>query len=137
MTSGHNVSEDLGTCGLAKLFFSEFFGKKSRFFLKKSREKTKKRFPGVLQEDRRFACLQDCLLTLTWHSAESDCCFVLLVTCDKFPLKKGEDPVELPGPLVLDRVTEVCWVITVKLSNYHFSPFSPLSVSEFVRSSGF
>jgi hypothetical protein len=35
--------------------------------------------------------------------------FHLLNTGVKLPLKRGEDPVELPGPLVLDRVPEVCW----------------------------
>jgi hypothetical protein len=65
MTSGQDVSEFLGILGLVKSYFSSFFGEKKN---KKNREF----FFMVLrtpQRIRRFACLQDCLLTLTWHLA--------------------------------------------------------------------
>ena len=64
MTSGQDVSEFLDTLGLVKSDFSSFFGenkiKKIEFF-----------FCGAPtpQRIRRFACLQDCLLTLTCHLA--------------------------------------------------------------------
>ncbi len=63
MTSGQDVSEFLDTLGLVKSYFSSFLekkNKKNRFF-----------FCGAPtpQRIRRFACLQDCLLTLTCHLA--------------------------------------------------------------------
>jgi hypothetical protein len=76
MTSGQDVSEYLGTLGLVKSYFSSFFRehecktvekkiKKSRFFYCGA--------PPTPQRMRRFACLQDCLLTLTCHLADSTC----------------------------------------------------------------
>jgi hypothetical protein len=66
MSSGQDVSEFLDILGLVKSYFSSFFGEKK---MKKNGEF----FFVVLrtpQRIRRFACLQDCLLTLTWHLAE-------------------------------------------------------------------
>ena len=60
MTSGHDVSEYLGTLGLVNHIFSSFLktkrGKKNILVLQRP------------QRMRRFTCLQDCLLTLTWYS---------------------------------------------------------------------
>jgi hypothetical protein len=65
MTSGQDVSEYLDTLGLVKSYFSSFLRKKN--FKKIGRK-------NVLvlrqtQRIRRFACLQDFLLTLTCHLA--------------------------------------------------------------------
>ena len=65
MTSGQDVSEFLDILGLVKSYFPSFFEEKK---IKINREF----FFVVLrtpQRIRRFACLQDCLLTLTWHLA--------------------------------------------------------------------
>ena len=67
MTSGHDVSEYLGTLGLVKSYFFRFFEKKK---WKKSRKKKILVFQRP-QRMRRFACLQDCLLTLTCHLSTS------------------------------------------------------------------
>ena len=69
MTSGQDVSEYLDILGLVKSYFSSFFGEKKikkieNFFLYGA--------PPTPQRMRRFACLQDCLLTLTCHLACSD-----------------------------------------------------------------
>ncbi len=60
------MSEFLNTLGLVKSYFSSFLRKKN---LKKSS------FCGAPtpQRIRRFACLQDCLLTLTCHLASRSC----------------------------------------------------------------
>jgi hypothetical protein len=65
MSSGQDVSEFLDILGLVKSYFSSFFGEKKI-------KKIENFFCVVLrtpQRIRRFACLQDCLLTLTWHLA--------------------------------------------------------------------
>ncbi len=61
MTSGQDVSEHLDTLGLIKSYFFKFFDKKK---LEKIEEK---KCLGVQTPQRmsRFACFQDCLLTLT------------------------------------------------------------------------
>jgi hypothetical protein len=69
MTSGQDVSEYLDILGLVKSYFSSFFGGKKikkieNFFLCGA--------PPTPQRMRRFACLQDCLLTLTCHLAFID-----------------------------------------------------------------
>jgi hypothetical protein len=64
MTSGQDVSEYLDTLGLVKSYFSSFF----RFFFKKIEKKNCLGAPTT-QRIRRFACLQDCFLTLTCHLA--------------------------------------------------------------------
>ena len=64
MTSGQDVSEYLDTLGLVKSYFSSFLRKK----IKKNREKKSLGDPSP-QRIRRFACLQDCSLTLTYHLA--------------------------------------------------------------------
>jgi hypothetical protein len=66
MTSGQDVSEYLDTLGLVKSYFFKFFfyskiKKIENFFLWCSAD---------AQRMRRFACFQDCLLTLTCHLAE-------------------------------------------------------------------
>ena len=82
MTSGQNVSEYLDTLGLVKSCFFKFFWLvKSCFFMffqekkmKKIEKNRGKKKIFVLQRPqrmRRFACLQDCLLTLTCHLAGS------------------------------------------------------------------
>ncbi len=66
MTSGQDVSEFLDILGLVKSCFSSFFGEKKI-------KKIENFFFVVLrtpQTIRRFACLQDCLLTLTCHLAK-------------------------------------------------------------------
>jgi hypothetical protein len=64
MTSGQDVSEYLDTFGLVKSYFLSFLRKKN----KKIEEK--KCFGALTpQRIRRFACLQDYLLTLTCHLA--------------------------------------------------------------------
>jgi hypothetical protein len=66
MTSGQDVSEILDILGLVKSYFSSFFGHEKKI------KKIENFFFVVLrtpQRIRRFACLQDCLLTLTWHLA--------------------------------------------------------------------
>ena len=65
MTSSQDVSEFLDTLGLVKSYFFQVFWKKKiekkiDFFL----------WCSTPQRIRRFACLQDCLLTLTCHLAK-------------------------------------------------------------------
>ncbi len=51
-------------------------------------------------------------------------------------MKRGEDPVELPWPLVLDRVPEVFWVtLNYLIITPPLTPIYPFS--EFIRASGF
>jgi hypothetical protein len=67
MTSGQDVSEFVDILGLVKSYFSGFFGEKKI-------KKIENFFFVVLrtpQRMRRFACLQDCLLTLTCHLAKA------------------------------------------------------------------
>jgi hypothetical protein len=63
MSSGQDVSEFLDILCLVKSYFSSFRRK-----IKKNREFFFCGAPDA-QRIRRFACLQDCLLTLTWHLA--------------------------------------------------------------------
>jgi hypothetical protein len=66
MTSGQDVSEILDILGLVKSYFSSFFGHEKKI------KKIENFFFVVLrtpQRIKRFACLQDCLLTLTCHLA--------------------------------------------------------------------
>jgi hypothetical protein len=66
MTSGQDVSQFLDTLDLVKSYFSSFLRKK----FKKNREFF---FGGAPtpQRIRRFASLQDCLVTLTCHLTNS------------------------------------------------------------------
>jgi hypothetical protein len=66
MTSGQDVSEYLDILGLVKSYFFKFFWRKKN---KKNREFFFCGAPPTPQRMRRFACLQDCLLTLTCHLA--------------------------------------------------------------------
>jgi hypothetical protein len=61
------MSEYLDILGLVKSYFSSFFGRKKN---KKNREFFFCGAPPTPQGMRRFACLQDFLLTLTCHLAK-------------------------------------------------------------------
>ncbi len=100
MTSGQDVSEYLDIFGLVKSYFSSFFGEKKI-------KKIENFFFVVLrkpQRIRRFACLQDCLLTLTWHLAPSSLLIYLLIYLTYFTCNISEELKNLEVKLLLSEV---------------------------------